>query len=386
MSSKIRMLIVDDVEDTRKLIKDMLSFEERIEVVGEATCGEEGIKFAKKLKPDIILMDINMPNMDGLKTTEIITTEMPDAVVIIMSVQSEVEYLKKAMLNGAKEYIVKPFSLEDIISTIMTTYDNERTRKRHIREINTKGTKELRKGKIVSVFSTTGGVGKTTLALNTAISIAKNTGDKVAIVDLDLQFGDITLLSNIKPSKTIVNVIEDFSDMDQYIIEEYMLDYIAGIKILAAPIKPEDSEFIGPEHISKILDMLKEQFHYIIIDTAPSFQDVILSALDKSDKILFVTSMELHSIKNVKLGLEVMDSLNYSEGKVSLIANKSTQKYGIKYKDIQDSLDREVNIFIPDDKKTVTNAINKGYPFMRNRKGGKIYRSLKKLANSITAS
>lgn len=382
MSQKIRILVVDDVEETINLISDMLSFEKRIEIVGQASNGKEAINLVDKLKPDVVLMDINMPVMDGLRATEIITRDHPQSIVIIMSVQGEVEYLKKAMLYGAKEYVVKPFNLDDIINTIITVYEEEKKRQKHIKQKKSEG-KEKNKAKTITLFGTKGGVGKTTIALNTAISIAKKTGEKVAIIDLDLQFGDISLLSNINPRKTIVDVLEDLSNFDEEVLDEYMNEYIAGIKILSSPIKPEQAEYIMAEHLEKILDILKQEYQYIVIDTSTNFDDVTLTALDKSDVILLVSTMDLHSIKNVKLGLEIMESLNYSEKKVKLVINKATQKYGIKYQDLIDALDKEVSILVPYDNKTVITSINKGYPFMRHRKNGKIYKSIKKLTNAI---
>ncbi len=382
MSQKIKILIADDVEDTINLIKDMLSFDERIEVIGQAPNGKEAILLAKKLNPDVILMDINMPQMDGLKATEVISKEVPRSLVIIMSVQSEVEYLKKAMLFGAKEYLVKPFNLEVLINTIITTYQEEQNRQKHIKKISS-AKEEKKPTKIITMFSTKGGVGKTTIAVNTAISLAKQTGERVALIDLDLQFGDVSLVTNITPYKTIVNLIEELSNIDIEMVEEYMYEYIPGIKILAAPIKPEQADYITPEHINKIVKVLKEEYQYIIFDTRTNFDDITLTALDKSDQIFIISTMDLHSIKNVKLGLEVMDSLNYPEDKVKLVINKATQKYGIKYQDIEDVFQRDINVMIPYDNNTVITSINRGYPFMRHRKNGKIYKSIKKLTMSI---
>lgn len=382
MSYKIKILIADDVEETRELVKTLFTFEPRFEVIGEAADGKEAVELALKLKPDIVLMDINMPKVNGLKATEEISMKDPDIIVIIMSVQKEREYLKKAMLCGAKEYIIKPFDLDTAINTIIGAYDKERERRDYINRTSLLDDNK-KEPKVITVFSTKGGVGKTTIAVNTAISIAKETGDKVAIIDLDLQFGDIAVMLDIAPTKTIVDLIEDISNINSDILKEYTTQYLQGIDILPAPIKPEYAEYVNSSHIEKIIGIMKKEYQYIVIDTPTSFDDVTLSALDISDKILFVSNMDLVSIKNVRLGLDVMDSLNYSDQKVKLVINKGNQRYGIKFKDLQEAFKKEINAVIPEDNKTIITSINKGYPFMRHRKNGKIYKSIKGLASKI---
>ncbi|RKD28778.1 response regulator [Thermohalobacter berrensis] len=384
MEQKIKVLIVDDVEETRELMRTLFSFEPRIEIVGEASDGEEAIELTSKLRPDVVLMDINMPGLNGLKATEIISKKMPDVIVIVVSVQKEREYLKKAMLCGAKEYIVKPLDLNTTVKTIIDTYNLEQERRNYIDSSNPN--KLVKKDpEIISVFSTKGGVGKTTIAVNTALSITRQTGEKVAIIDLDLQFGDVAIILDITPTKTIVDLIEEISDLNGEILNEYMLEYIPGLKILSAPIKPEYAEYINSSHIEKIIEVMKTEYQYIIIDTPTNFDEVTLTALDMSDKVLFVTNMDLVSIKNTKVGLEVMNSLNYSEEKVKLVVNKASQKFGIKYKDLEEAFENDIRAFIPDDKKTIITSINKGYPFMRYRKSNKICRSMKELSKKIVS-
>lgn len=381
MAKKIRILIADDVKETRELVKSLLTFEPTFEIIGEATSGEEAIELSLRLKPDVVLMDINMPGVNGLKATETINMKAPEIIVVIMSVQKEREYFRKAMLCGAKEYITKPFDLNTAVNTILDVYKKEQERRKYVEKA--KEDVRKREPRVISVFSTKGGVGKTTIAVNTAISIAKETGDKVAILDLDLLFGDVAVMMDISPSKTIVDLIEEMTNLNGEILGEYMLEYMFGIEVLAAPSKPEYAEYITSDHVEKIIQIMKKQYQYIVIDTCTNFEDITLTALDLSDKILFVSTMDLVSIKNAKLGLEVMDSLNYSDEKVKLVINKATQKFGIKYKDIQETFDKEITALIPEDNKTIISSINKGYPFMRYRKVNKVYKNMRSLARKI---
>lgn len=384
MDKKIRVLIADDVEDTRKNIRTLLEFEDKIEVVGEAADGDEALRFTDELKPDLVLMDINMPKIDGLRATEKINLRHPNIVVVMMSVQGEQEYLRRAMLSGAKDYLVKPFSLETLINTITAAYVKEQERKHFVAEEKRKTVKK-KDPKTVTVFSTKGGVGKSTITINTAISLAKETGDNVAILDLDLYFGDISVMLNIAPTKTIVDVIEEIGHLTNDILDEYMIEYMRGVKVLPSPFKPEYAEYILPSHIEKIIDVLKEDYQYIIIDSVAGFSEVMLTALDKSDQIIMLSTMNLATLKNVKLGLDVMASLQYPEEKTKIVVNRVSKHYGITMTDIEEVLNREVNMCIPEDSKTVIQAANKGYPFMRSRGENKISNSIKAITNMIVS-
>lgn len=382
VSRKIRVVVADDVKETRKNIITLLEFESRIEVIGEAANGEEALEVAERLRPDLILMDINMPVMDGLKATEKISEQFPDTIVVIMSVQGEREYFKKAMYCGAKEYLVKPFTLDDLIDTIIKTYDKEQNRKKYIIDTEDKKTNE-RDPKVITIFSTKGGVGKTTIAVNTAISLAQATDTKVALIDLDLQFGDVAVMLNITPTKTIADLIDEIGGLNEEILDEYMIEYIKGVDILAAPSKPEYAEYIAPNHIEKILSVLKKEYQYIIFDSVSTLSDITLTALDNSDQVFFVSTMNLPTIKNVKLGLEIMNSLHYHDEKVKIVLNKTSKHFGIKAHDVEEVLGKAVSICIPEDNKTVIPSVNKGHPFMRTRADAKISKCIRDLTQLI---
>jgi len=194
---KIRVLIVDDITETRENLKKLLYFETDIEVVAAATSGEEGIELAKQYQPHIVLMDINMPGMDGITASEAITQEVPFAQVIMMSVQSEADYLRRSMLAGARDFLTKPFTSDELISTIRRVYEMAATRRIAMPQVagptvQTVPTEPASQpGKIITVFSPKGGVGCSIIAVNLALALQKilEPDGKVALVDASLQFG-----------------------------------------------------------------------------------------------------------------------------------------------------------------------------------------------------
>ena len=377
---KVKVVIVDDSVETRNNIKALLSFEKRIDIIGQAENGEEAIFITKEARPDIVLMDINMPVMDGIKATEEISMQVPESSVIIMSVQGEHEYIKRAMSAGAREFMIKPFSSDELVNSILKTYEIESKRREHT---SVARVKENIKSKIITVFSTKGGVGKTTIASNLAVSIARITKKRVALVDLDLQFGDIAIMLNVSMKNTISDLIKEINQLDEDLMDDYLVTHFSGVRVLPAPIKPEYAEYITSAHVEKILNTLKQSYHYIIIDTSASFHETVLTSLDMSDRILFVSTLDLPTIKNVKSGIDVMESLHYPEEKINIILNKASEQFGIKYKDFENALKHPIWSYVPEDSQTVITSANKGFPFVMTRMETKVAKAIINISNEV---
>lgn len=366
---KIKILIADDIEETRSVIKKILNLEgDKFEVVGEASNGKEVISLIPKVEPHIVLMDINMPILNGLEATEKIANEFPSIMVIIMSVQGESEYLKKAMFYGAKEYIIKPFDYKTLVETINATYQKYKKRQTRFK----KSEEKAREGKIVALFSSKGGAGKSILALNSAIVVSKEKNKKVLLMDMDLQFGDISMLVNKYNEKTILDAIDD-RQIDSYEnLKAYVYSYNENLDMIFAPQKPESAEYITKDSIDKIVKTLKNKYDLVIVDTGVNYNDNTLYILDNAEKILFVSTMDIVSLKNTKLGLSVMQSLGYDNHKVKLVINRFNLSYGISKKDIEEIFKGDIFAIIPDEEKTVINSINKGEPFCSSAKYNKL--------------
>lgn len=377
---KIRILIVDDISDTRESIRRLLEFEPDIEVIGEAGSGSEALLLSEDLSPDIVLMDINMPEMDGIRTTELLALRSPESSVIIMSVQGENAYLRRAMMAGAREYIVKPFSSDELASAIAKVYELER-RKRGVLTEQPHANNEApqaRKGKILSFFSTKGGVGKTTLATNLAVELAQSSKWRVLLIDLNLQFGDVGVFLNLVPKRNIADLAQtgnlQFSE-----IQPFLLTHSSGVQVLAAPTRPEYAELVTVEHVEQILKEVKPHFDFIILDNVSRFEDISLLSLDLAEQIFLVVAMEVPALKNTKLSLETMSDLHYLD-KVQVILNRSSREMGLDISDIEKSLNFKVSYEIPSDGKTLVNAVNKGIPFVEYNPQSKAAEAVRRVA------
>lgn len=358
MDNVFRILVVDDNDMARESIIKIISLVDNLEVIGEASNGQEAIIETEKLKPDVVLMDINMPIMDGLEATEEISKNFPGVVVIIMSVQDDTDYLKKAMLSGAKEYIFKPFNTDDLVNTVVKTVEKDLERKSNISITN----KEEKDAHIISMFSTKGGTGKSVLALNFSLKLSKKGDKKVILVDGDFLFGDVGVLVDEKPIKTIENIVDDMAFDSYHLMKEYITDTNYNIDALLAPKRPENAERITKEHVKDIMNILKKEYDYIIIDLGTNYDSTTLTFLDISDEIFLITLMDLMSIKNTKIGLDVMRSLDYTEDKLRLIVNQYNKKENISVAKLKKYLNYEIYFKVPEDRKIINDSINIGMP------------------------
>ena len=380
MTEWIRVLIVDDIEETRTNIRKALSFESRIDVVGEAENGFQAIDMACKYKPDIILMDINMPDLDGIQATERISLKCPTASVIVISVQGEQDYLRKAMLAGAKEFLIKPFSPDELIQAVVTVYDKNKQRSVQVYAHQVLEQGYVKSPKIITVFSGKGGVGKSLISANLAAGL-NALNKKVVVLDLDLMFGDVAAMFNLKVKETIYHVVQEIDKLDAESLLPYLLETKSGVRVLAAPLRPEQSEIITGKHVEKILRLLKETHDYVIVDTPAQLTDPVL-ALDQSNLTLLVNTLNVPVLRHNRTVLEVMDTLNYPTDRVRLIINRADLDTGVKPKDIKTALGMEPYILLPEDKYADL-SINRGEPLVEMKPNSKWAKQMTKLIEMV---
>ncbi len=383
-SKHIRLLIVDDMPDMAQNVRKLLHFEKDIEVIGVAASGRDAISMASSLRPDVVLMDINLRDMDGLKATEVITRQTPSTVVM-MSVQSEPEYLTRAMMVGARGYLIKPFTSDDLINTVRTAASAPRRVVDHgpPQAPPSSGPQRLRK--IIAVYSPKGGVGRSVIAANLAVALHKTSEKSVVLVDANLQSGDAHVLLNINQANSIDDLREAGS-LDQDIINNAVAPHdSSGIGVLRAPLALESAELFTSDAMKAILVELREHFDYLVVDTDASFSESTLTVLEMADLILLVTTLEVTTINRVSQFFEVMERLGYARSKVKLVCNRVDSLFGIQPRLIETRLRQHFLSQIPDDPKVVVTSVNRGVPFVLSFKGALITKAIQTLAQRVEA-
>src|SRR6185295_10089906 len=391
---KIRVMIVDDVSETRENVRKRLQFESDVDVVGVARTGKEAIQLSQDLNPDVILMDINMPDMDGISATEAIRAKQPAVQVVILSVQGDQNYMRRAMLAGARDFLTKPPMGDELISAIRRAglmAQGERSKSVQIQSIPAIGSIGsvisfgAPKGKIVIVYSPKGGAGCTTLAVNLALTL-HNEDTPVALVDGNLQFGDVAVFVNEQGKNTIIDLAPRAEELDPEIVEEVMLKHAAsGMHVLAAPSRPEYAEKVSSSQFLKVLEYLRQMYAYVVVDTAALLTDVTLAAIDISDLIVLVTTQDIPSIKNCRLFLDLLQTLGIERDRVLFVMNRYDKRINITPERVTENLKQEVVSVIPFDEQTATKAVNRGIPFVLDSKNQPAARGVFSLAESVRA-
>ena len=402
MADQIRVLIVDDIPETRDHLTKLLGFETDIEVVGSAASGREAIEMAVKLTPDVVLMDINMPDMDGIATTERLAAEAPSSAVVMMSVQGEADYLRRSMLAGAREFLVKPFSSDELAATIRQVNTREREKISRI-ALQPAGHQQARRpcrtsdsdargsgepGRIVAVFGPKGGVGRTTVAVNLAVAAATELGQHTCLVDASFQFGDVGVLLNLNPkNKSIADLIPELDSGEApESLDTFLINHSSGIRVLLAPPSPETAELITPPGIKRMLEVLRATHDLVVVDCMSTFNDTTLSILDLADTVLTMLSLEITSIKNIRLFLEVAEQLGYGTDKVRLVLNRADSSLGIRVADVEHSIGRRVDHTIVSDGRSVVYALNRGVPFFLSNREAQVSQDILRLASAVAGA
>ena len=436
MANDIQVLIVDDISTTLDNLRKLLAFEEDIEVVGTAGTGRDAVAEAKRLHPDVVLMDVNMPEMDGIQATEIMASETPGSPVIIMSVQGERDYLRRAMQSGAREFLIKPFSGNELVASVRRVHQLEQRKETYSRaavatpapappeappvearpappsveappeavaaeappapaeappvetadaeappaEAPVEAEPEQEAalpneattppaqvyGEQVVFYGGKGGVGTSVLATNLACALAQETGARVALVDFDLQFGDVGVLLNLPQTQSISDLVDAIDIVDQDFIGDVMSTGPAGVRVLPAATSPELADLVTPEHVQKILGLLRTMFDFVVVDTSSHLGDITLAALDTASSVILVTAPSITSVKNAKLALRLMESISIPISAITLVLNRCEAHTEFNNDSIESHLKFPITIQVPHDPRTVVNSINRGDPFVVN--------------------
>lgn len=374
MSEKIRVLIVDDIPETRENVHKLLQFESDVDVIAQAGTGEQAVELAKQLKPDIILMDINMPGLDGIGASQAIMQTVPSTQIIIMSVQSEADYLRRAMLAGARDFLMKPFSGDELITAIRRVHQMRPSIPAAVAYsdapvgINGASSPVAKKdGYIIALYSPKGGSGCTTISINFAVALARRKQNTL-LVDGSLQFGNVDVMLNMKPTTSIVDFVDRVEELDSDLVTSVTIKHNSGLNVLLAPPRPEMADLVSEEHIKRLFDQLRRNFDYIVIDMGTDLNERALAMLDTADRILLITEQNLPSLKNVSRFFDIAETLDYERELIYLIVNRMSKKAGISVKDIADTLKRPVMATIPRDEETVRRAADQGAPFVTGRR------------------
>jgi len=353
----IRVLTVDDNPINLKLVVITLQHAGGYEVF-TADNGPKALEFATANKPDIILLDITMPDMDGYEVclrlrANPVTAGIP---VIMLTAHDTLEEKIKGFESGADDYLIKPFQSAELQARIKVLL-------RRKPQMPTLSQETVRQGKVIAVFSLRGGVGVSSVATNLACGLAQVWGSSVALVDLSLTMGQSALMLNLSLRNTWADLANmSPEELEPDLLQNVLISSPSGVAVLAAPRAVSDGELVKPEHVKKVIEMLRDRYSYVVLDMPHDFRETSLAGLDLADGYVTLLAPELASVRAMAGALEVFDTLGYAREKVTMVLNWVFERRGLARKDIENVLRQTIQMVVPFAPETFVSAINLGAP------------------------
>jgi pilus assembly protein CpaE len=368
------LLVVDEdasfIDEAKRLFDGRLP---TVRSITEAVATTEGGELR------MVLIGPSISNEEGIDAVRTLRNEDPSLILIAVAEQVTSGLLRAAMRAGISEVIEAPLT-EEKIEEAIKQFANDVLKRKVAAVVPVATHKD--EGQIIVVMSAKGGSGKTVVATNLGILLTRFEDKKVALVDADLQFGDVCLVLQLEPRFTLVNAAHELHHLDSQLLESLLTDHPSGLKVMAAPLEPAFADDISTESLITVVTLLRETYDYVIVDTASMLDELLLSLLEKADVILQVVDMDLPSVKNAKLALETLRLLKFPTSKVKLILNRSNAKARLDDKEIEGALKMSISAAIPSDG-AVAASMNEGRPVVESAPKSRVAKGFESVAELI---
>lgn len=372
MAEPLSLLIIDSDPMRRSALRELLKDNESVKAEAEAADSETGYHLVNQLKPGIVILELGNPPDSGLAVVERLSVASPQSAIFVTADGQRAETILRAVRAGAQEFLARPVSKKELLAAIQ--------RIARQRALVTADTAE--RGKVITLFGCKGGRGTTVIALNLAVALAKDNGGLVAAVDLDLQAGDLSLLLNVKPAYTIHDAVANMDRVDALFLKSLLCDHPSGVSLLAAPQRIEEADPIQPLRISQLLSVLKASCAYVVVDTAPVYDEQVFAALDVADELLLVAAPDFSSLYHTQRCLDLFDRLAYSPAKVKILLNRCPSSLGKTAKMAEEVLKRPILWEFPEDEAVMASLIA-GEPLVHHGKNSALTARFVALAEQL---
>jgi pilus assembly protein CpaE len=320
----------------------------------------------------------------GIAFGEQLASARPPVAVVLMAPRVSTELLRQALRAGLRDVLsAEAHSPGDVVASVDAAFAAAASA-RGLAEAAVEAPDEVPVGQVVTVFSTKGGVGKSVLATNIAVALAADSQRRVVLVDLDLGSGDDGIMLDLQPAHTIADAVAAIDRLDTDMLQGLLVTHRSGLRALLAPVCPEDAEMITSAKLGRILDLVRQVADFVVIDTAGALDEVVLTAVDKSDVVLAVATMDMPSVKNMRVSLQKLSQLGYRNGLVRLVLNRADSKVLMEIADVEQALSTRVTARIPSDR-LVPRSVNKGVPIVLEAPRSGVARSIVELAASVAS-
>lgn len=341
------VLIIDQDGQARYEVKRLVK-QSHFTVRGEAGFGTEAVSLALELKPDVVLCGMAEPVARSLQTVDSLLNALPETPIIVYSSSRDIELARQAMLAGARDFLTMPAGREDITRSIVAVLEaEERRRMRVTGQTSSWGAR----GSIITLFGAKGGVGKTTIAVNLAVALARETTQSVVLIDGDSGFGDVASMLDLPPERSLTDLVRDVAKVTRETLPKYLARHSSGLAVLAAPPQTLGWREVSPDDFRRVLELLSKSHDVVVVDTAGLLNEITLAALEAASLILWVVTTEFASVKDSLRALDALKSLSIPEERIRVMINDIAMLDGVRPQTIEEVLQREAFWQIPFDKK-----------------------------------
>lgn len=369
----IRIYLTGDCDGLDR-VRDGLAAHPELDLVGASEAIAEA---APALAGGHLQVVLHATRSSTLPADELAAIREQTATPVVIIASGEASALLDDALNaGVADVVLLPQLLENIVFSL-------RKASHAGRRLAAEGG-ESRHGQIVTVFSPKGGTGKTVTATNLAAAFAKHEKRRTLLLDLDLQFGDTAIMLGIEPEKTIYDFVVAPGELDSEKLAGYITRHQCGLDLLPAPLRPEDAELVTESKLGRLLEVARESYDVIVVDTSPFFHGPMLATLDRTDELLLVCGLDVPTLKNVRLSLQTLDLLSFPQSRVRFVLNRSNSKVGLQKKEVEGALGVKIRYELPSDR-AVPLAVNRGTPAVLAEPGGDFSKGVRDIAHTLFA-
>ncbi|MCX8007233.1 MAG: P-loop NTPase [Coriobacteriia bacterium] len=370
------VLLVDPDARFRASARSALSALDAVDL-DETGSLDDAAASAAATRPDVVVLGPSLPYPSCLAFAERVAAAGSPARVVIVQSAVTLDSVREAMRRGVHDVVPLDGSWSEVVAAVR----DAAAAAPHPEE---PGRPAPQRAAVFTVFSTKGGVGKSVIACNLGVSLA-TMGLKTVLVDLDLMFGDTAIMLDLKPERTVFDAAQSFDRLDAELLRAYLTCHQAsGLQVLLAPVRPEDAEVVTASRVGTLLDMLAMSAEAVVIDTAAAFDDVVLAAVDRSDEVLAIATLDVASIKNTRVSLQKLAQIGYGEGLASLVLNRADSKVWLDIGEVEKSLPAPVVARIPSDR-LVPRSVNRGAPVVLDAPRSAVAKALGELASHVAS-
>ncbi|MHA7222063.1 AAA family ATPase [Arthrobacter sp. RHLT1-20] len=326
-------------------------------------------------RPEVLILGPDVPVEDALRIATVFDVQLPELSVILVG-DADPDFVLLAMRAGIRDILspnAEPAQIRVLLERACQSFAS-----RNRSPGSAVKSPEAPRGLVIGVFSPKGGVGKTTIATNIAIGLGKVAPMSVVIVDLDLQFGDVASGLYLNPEHTVTDAVSSSASRDSLVLKAFLTVHPASIYALCAPRHPEEADDITPHQITRLLEQLAEQFQYVIVDTAPGLPEIGLAALEQCTDVVWVTTMDVPSIRGLRAGLGILRRLDLLPETRHVVLNMADSKSGLSVQDVEATIGAPVDVSIPRSK-AVAFSTNRGIPVLQDGRRDPAVKGLKQL-------